>query len=66
MKCQPKVKLYTVKERIDGNWKLCPLCDAELSGCHIGGYCSNEGCHYVDGVAWLDKVEYKKFKDKVE
>ena len=60
------VKLYHVKGRLDGRWMLCPLCDYKLNSCHIGDYCSNEECHYVDGVAWLDEDEYKKFKDKVE
>jgi hypothetical protein len=60
------VKLYHVKERVDEQWMLCPLCDSKLSGCHIGEYCSSEGCHYVDGVAWLNEEEFKKFKDKIE
>lgn len=66
LKQRKDVKLYHVKMRLDGNWKLCPLCDDELSGCHIGDYCSNESCHYVDGVAWLNEEEFQKLKDKVE
>lgn len=43
-------KFYNVKERIDGNFNLCPLCDTELKSCHLGNYCGNEKCGYVDGI----------------
>jgi len=61
-----KIHLYNIKERSDGNFNLCPLCDSKLDSCHIGVFCSNEPCPYVDGVAFLNETEYKKFKDKVE
>lgn len=66
MKLRKKVKLYNIKERPDGNWKLCPLCDSELDSCHIGVFCSSKKCRYVDGIAFLTKGECKKFKDKIE
>lgn len=59
-------KFCSVKERADGNWKLCPLCDAPLEGCHIGGYCSNKDCGYVDGSVWLLAAERERLKDKLE
>ena len=45
---------------------LCPLCDSPLKGCHIGEYCGNKGCPYVDGVAWLTKQQVKKYGDKIK
>lgn len=60
------VKLYNIKDRPDGNWMLCPLCDSRLRSCHIGVFCGTEGCHYVDGVAWLNESEAERFKDRIE
>lgn len=27
----------------------CPICQSPLSGCHIGEFCSNPECRWVDG-----------------
>ena len=56
-------KLYWIKESIDSD--KCPLCNAILDSCHIGVYCSNNKCGYVDGVAWLTNKQSEKHKDKI-
>ena len=62
---EPKKHLYWIKNHpTDHN--LCPLCEAPLKGCHIGDYCSNDGCGYVDGVCWLTEEQVKKFGNKVD
>lgn len=66
LKLRDKVKLYNIKDRTDNNSTLCPICDNTLNVCHIGVFCSTEGCHYVDGVAWLNDEEFLKFEDKIE
>ncbi len=47
------------------DFNKCPLCKAELGGCHIGEYCSDENCGYVDGMAWLTDKEAEKYKDVI-
>ena len=57
-------KLYTVKDfPIDNK---CPLCGSKLAGCHIGDYCSNKKCGYVDGIACLTEKQAKRLKNKLE
>lgn len=58
-----KGQLYMIKSNINPN--LCPLCNSELKFCHIGEYCSNDECSYVDGYANLTKKEALKYKDKL-
>ena len=38
-------------------------CDKELKSCHLGGYCGNEKCGYVDGIVALTPEEAEKIKD---
>lgn len=59
----PKGKFYWIKS--DGT-ENCPLCGAELKGCHVGDYCSNEKCKFVDGIAFLTPFLAKKYKDKIQ
>lgn len=66
MKLRRKVKLFNIKEREDGDSTLCPLCDSKLSGCHIGVFCSDEKCHYVDGVAFLNAEEQRRYSKKID
>ena len=58
--------LYNVKPRADEDWTLCPLCDSKLKSCHIGEYCGDEKCGYVDGIVFLTDEEYELIKDKLE
>lgn len=43
----------------------CPVCGSELDGCHIGEFCSNDDCHYVDGRAFLTEEQSIKLKDSI-
>ena len=65
MKLRRGTHLYWIKVH-PTNPSLCPLCNSPLKGCHIGEYCGKEGCPYVDGVAWLNKTQVKKFKNKID
>lgn len=56
-------KFYTIKSGED--WTKCPLCGSKLEGCHLGDYCSNDKCSYVDGLVRLTDEEAVKFKDKL-
>jgi endogenous inhibitor of DNA gyrase (YacG/DUF329 family) len=64
-KRKPGSRFYNVKERTDGKWTLCPICDKELTSCHLGAYCSGR-CGYVDGIILLTEKQAKKLKDKLE
>jgi hypothetical protein len=41
---------------------VCVLCGHKIGGCHLGDYCTNPECPYVDGKATLTEEEAKKFK----
>lgn len=55
------IKLYSIKSHPD--FRLCPLCNSVLSGCHVGEYCDK--CDYFNGYAWLTKKQAKKYQDKI-
>ena len=56
--------LYWIKNHPTDSTK-CNLCGYELGSCHIGQFCTNDKCQYVDGVAWLTDKQAIKFKDKI-
>lgn len=61
------MSFYNVKNREDGNWNLCPLCDSELKSCHVGTFCGNEACGYVDGIVYVGSPEeFEKLKSKLQ
>jgi hypothetical protein len=62
---EPKTHFYSVKDHPTDHTK-CNLCDSPLTGCHMGSYCSNEKCNYVDGSAWLTEKEAFRLRDKLE
>lgn len=55
--------LYEVHDNeTDGK---CPLCEEKIAGCHIGSYCTNKNCGYVDGYAMLTLDKAKQLKEKL-
>lgn len=58
-----KTKFYWLKNGLD--YMKCPLCDSKLASCHVGCYCSDKNCPYVDGGAFLTDKEAIKYKDKI-
>ena len=51
---------YWINQKDDG---FCVLCGSKMSGCHIGEYCSNQKCGYVDGWADLTDEEAENYKE---
>jgi len=54
--------LYWIAQKDDG---LCVMCGSKMAYYHIGEYCSNRECKYVDGSADLTDEEVEKFKDVI-
>jgi hypothetical protein len=62
MKTKSQSEFYWIKSNTDG---ICVLCNSKIHYCHVGEYCSNNECPYVDGMASLDADQAEKFKEYI-
>lgn len=58
-----KTKLYLIKDRLDKQYNLCPICDGILY--HTGNeeHCSR--CDFANGMVRLTPKEAKRHKNKI-